>query len=167
MNDTHDCGNPVRITTRFGDRQRTNCGCGYVIADEPYETPLVRFSRLEQENATLRAELERKDKALKLGCHDWADDDTAIKELAKPFGVRDDDTPGYFKNSVQVVEELTQKFTTLRELAEKLAATVGITVAIARIGWGDRDAGISDVLDQADRNLASYRAACPGEGKTL
>lgn len=55
--DGHDCGNPVRITTRFGDMERTNCGCGYMVAEWPYEEPFDRLRRIEKEHATLTADL--------------------------------------------------------------------------------------------------------------
>jgi Xaa-Pro aminopeptidase len=91
------------------------------------------YQQLEQENAKLREQLA-------IHAKDWADDDTAIKELAKPFGVRDDNTPGYFKNAVQVVEELTQKFKAVRELADGLRKELAELDEIRRVQQESDDA---------------------------
>jgi hypothetical protein len=67
VGDGHDCGNPCRITSWFDGRQRTACGCGYIVSDEPHEPdPFKRMrdekAALETDLATLRRKLEEAEK---------------------------------------------------------------------------------------------------------
>lgn len=55
---------------------------------------------------SVRDELTRKQAIIKRSCEDWADDDTAIKRIAAGFGIREDDSPGEFKDSVMIVREM-------------------------------------------------------------
>lgn len=53
-------------------------------------------------------------------CTDWAEDDTQIKQLAESIGVQGDSNDGYFRNRVQVVEDIVAKNRAL--VAERDAA---------------------------------------------
>src|SRR5438128_2147542 len=77
---------------------------------------LIVGDLLEEEAKTLQTvhnnAIGDKDKLIRLSCEDWAEDDTAIKELAKPFGV-DIEGDGYaFKGAVEVVEDLCKLLAT-------------------------------------------------------
>lgn len=71
---------------------------------------------------TLERELTQTSALLDKACHDWADDDTAIKEIAERHGINTDPTPGYFTSRIQVMHELSEQLTTLtRERDEAIA----------------------------------------------
>jgi hypothetical protein len=61
----------------------------------------------------LEKKLKESEERVKLLCSDWAEDDTAIKELCEPFVGKEfiDDNSGYFITMVEVVEETIKRLT--------------------------------------------------------
>lgn len=89
----------------------------------------LKLTKAEQQLAAVTADRDSKQKSIEAACRDWSDDDTRVKEIAAKFGIRDDDTPGYFQGVIEIAEKMAARLSSAESardaLAKELAALKG------------------------------------------
>jgi hypothetical protein len=105
------------IPSQF-DKPTTSESCAPQTGREAETVPVVFAREIERElvtlraeNAALKAEVAHKQKLIQNSCEDWAEDDTRIKELAKPFGIDVEGDSYAVPTMVDVVECMAKLLT--------------------------------------------------------